>query len=935
MKNKYFISQTDANIIKGVAIVFIVLHNLIHISNPLRHNEFSFFDSISYKFLENLLSWSDHIGIDILSYLGWYGIPVLLFLCGYGLVKKYESNNLEIVSFKEFFISHIGKLFKLILVPYMIFVLLKYIYYGQITSIEDVVYHLTFISNLWPENLHPGVYWFFGVLAQLYLCYYICFYRKSNLNIIVVNVLSVAVLLLCLDPDRQYIMNFIRHQCVGWILPFTSGILYARYNVNIIFKQWWKNLIMFAVCSILLVILGLNGYTWILTPLIAIALAIYLCDFIKKVKYISNFIGYFGTISAMLFVVHPVVRLMYLPNYDDYLGIILFLVYSIFFALLYRLIYVTYNIENSSNKMEEYNLYVYLKKCISFLVERIKNIKKETWIDLAKTYAFFFFFTLVLYIKCKVFLYLIEPEFSNPFTFDRCVSISLFIASFSLVIKNRIWPIVFCFIMDLWLISNMIYYNSCGFFIDIYALKMASNLGGFENSVLALWQNKFLWLFVPTIVLGIVVYFLKQKRRYFVTWILSAIFCYIFQCFGQYERWDYWVDADVIPDHIYNPFARGIFNSFNTLIQCTSGLHILFYDAYDLIYESFESKPTFSEEELDAVNNKLFSTNATEKKIDKLLIVIVESLENWGVNQYSMPNLWSLIEEKPNLHCTRIYQQTRQGVSSDGQMLVHTGMLPLREGVVSMLHPTTAFCSLFDCSPNSTIILPHPDYVWNQNYMNMSYGFKNKWMSLDWNDNEVFTQAIKHVEMGIDRISVITLSSHIPFTNYWDTSTNTLMTPEGMPTLMADYLRSLHHTDKLMAELLEKYKNDPKFSEYTLVITGDHTIFLEDQIAEYSKYLEINQLSIPKPEKCCPLLIFSPKISEDILVDEKCYQMDVFSTVKDLVGIKYYQYNGFGVNVMDSVALKNRPFTPEEALSLSDKIIKNNYIKEKKEEFDN
>jgi hypothetical protein len=38
---------------------------------------------------------------------------------------------------------------------------------------------------------------------------------------------------------------------------------------------------------------------------------------------------------------------------------------------------------------------------------------------------------------------------------------------------------------------------------------------------------------------------------------------------------------------------------------------------------------------------------------------------------------------------------------------------------------------------------------------------------------------------------------------------------------------------------------------------------------------------------------------------------------------------------MDANALQNRPFTPESALELSDKIIKTNYLKEKKKELDN
>lgn len=932
------ISLKDSNTMRGVAILFIVLHNLIHCIHPVVENEFSFCGKLANQFFQALFDGDGSFLMDIFSFLGWYGVPVFLFLSGYGLVKKYETNETSHISFAHFAKYHFVKLFKLLVIPYALFVFVEMVLYKGAISIESILYHLTFTINLWPDEITPGVYWFFGLIMQLYLCYYVFCYRKTSRSILAVNLLSLLALVGCLAADNQAGMYFIRHQCIGWILPFTLGVVYARYNISILFKETWKNACMFALGVALLLLFSLNAYLWLLTPVIAIALAIYLNEGLQKVRFLNRPFLLLGEFSAYLFVVHAIVRRFYgdFVTGSTTVSILLYLLFSVVLAMVCRWLFQAFFEPKKEQKpLRQTVVFAAMATACRWVEEKIKQVKKETWIDLAKTYGFFLLFALVLYIKSKLFLDLIDANFHHQFAFDRCLSISLFIASFSLIIKNRIWPVVFCFLMDLWMISNMIYYNSCGFFIDIHALKMATNLAGFENSVTALWQNKFLWMFVPTLALGIGVFFLKQSKRYFITWALLAVFCYCFQGYAQYERWRHWVDGDYIPSHVYNPFARGIFNSFKTLIQCTSGLHIFFYDAYDLLHESFEGKPTLTEQELEDINTKVFHADAPAVKTEKLLVVIVESLENWGISAYSTPNLWAMMQEKPNLHCTRIYQQTRQGVSSDGQMLVHSGMLPLKEGVVSMLYPSTDFCSLFDCSEQSTIILPHSDDVWNQNYMNLSYGFKNKWISPNWNDDEIFTQAIQHVEKGVDRISVITLSSHLPFTNYWDTSKNTLDTPSDMPTLMADYLRSLHHTDKLMAALLERYKNDPQFADYTLVITGDHTIFLEPQLNEFANYLQGNPLPIAKPEKCCPLIIFSPKITEDITVTDACYQMDILPTVKSLVGIKYHQYNGFGVNVMDANALQNRPFAPEAALELSDKIIKTNYLKEKKKELDN
>lgn len=930
MKN--IITREDSNSMRGLAIVFIVLHNLIHCIH-IPENEFTFYLEFSNKFIANLFDGDWSIFMDILSFLGWYGVPVFLFLSGYGLVKKYEEQKSDVsISFFQFMKYQIGKLFKLIILPYLVYILLYNVIQKGTISFDNIIYQLTFISNLWPDDIRPGVYWFFGLMVQLYTCYYLFIYKRSNKSLIAINIVSFLALVLCIGLNGQLPgMFYIRHQCIGWILPFTLGVLYARYPISIFFNATWKNILVFVLCSALLVLFNLNAYLWLLSPVVAIILALYICDFAKRVKILNNVFVYLGTISAFLFAVHPILR----DNYGSFavanvnVSILIYFSISLLSAIIYKWLHDSLFIHDNKSLKEDVFIGSIIKvsKYIgNKYITVTKKIKKETKIDFLKSIAFCVLFALVLYVKCKLFLNLIDANFYHQFFYDRCISISLFIAAFALIIKNRIWAVVFCFIMDIWLISNMMYYNSCGFFIDIHAIMISYNLSGFEESAFALWQNKFLWMFAPTIVVASLMYFFKQKRRYFITWIVIVIFCYVCSCLGQDERRRFWLDTEDIPSYVYNPLHRGIFNSFTTLIQCNSPLHIIFYDIYDFINIKVAEKPEFTDIELQEIDNKLFNISAKEDSIGKLMIILVESLENWGVSSYSMPNLWKLMQETPHLHCTKIGHQARQGVSSDGQMIVHTGLLPLKEGIVSMEHSSNKYFSLFDCCENSTIVLPHSDDVWNQNYMNQSYGFTKKKISPTWNDNYVFNYAMDCVEEGVERISVVTLGSHIPFTTYWNPSESKLNTPEAMPSLMSAYLRSLHHTDILMAELLDKYKNDPKYADYTLVITGDHTIFLESQLREFNEYLSTVEMQIPRAEKYCPLIIFSPKINENKIVDDECYQMDIFPTIKSLVGTKYYKYNGFGVNVMDSVALKNRPFSSERALDLSDKIIKNNYF---------
>lgn len=75
---------------RGVAIVFIMLHNLLHLVIPTLENEFVFQIERTRFFMNEVFSGGVDVVQDIFSFLGWYGVAVFLFLSGYGLTLKYD-----------------------------------------------------------------------------------------------------------------------------------------------------------------------------------------------------------------------------------------------------------------------------------------------------------------------------------------------------------------------------------------------------------------------------------------------------------------------------------------------------------------------------------------------------------------------------------------------------------------------------------------------------------------------------------------------------------------------------------------------------------------------------------------------------------------------------------------------------------------------------
>ena len=98
-------------------------------------------------------------------------------------------------------------------------------------------------------------------------------------------------------------------------------------------------------------------------------------------------------------------------------------------------------------------------------------------------------------------------------------------------------------------------------------------------------------------------------------------------------------------------------------------------------------------------------------------------------------------------------------------------------------------------------------------------------------------------------------------------------------------------------------------------------------LKDFAPFAQKHNYPIPSEESYCPLIIYSPTIKERTVVDELCYQMDIFPTILHCIGADDYYWKGFGVNLLDSAARHNRKITEDEAYILSDKMIRSDYFR--------
>ena len=304
------LSRDETILMRGVAIFFIMIHNFLHLLLPVKENEFVYNPANFRLFIEHIKNQPEWIWADVFSFLGWYGVVVFIFLSAYGLSMKYESLSTGNESTCHFIIRHWKKTVKLMLLPMILYAVLVSIARSQLFSLKKLFLQLSLVSNFtFPELIEPGVFWFFGLIFQLYVVYRLLIYRRSSLFLLSLSVLSIGIIILYAALNRS--TSMLMHNFIGWMLPFSLGIIVSRYDISCFIDKSWKCYLILISGLFFLILMNANIYTWTLSPLIAVGVSV---SFVKILKS-SSIIKMLGELSAFIFVIHPIVRLIMQSNY--------------------------------------------------------------------------------------------------------------------------------------------------------------------------------------------------------------------------------------------------------------------------------------------------------------------------------------------------------------------------------------------------------------------------------------------------------------------------------------------------------------------------------------------------------------------------------------------------------------------------------------------
>ncbi|QUB67911.1 acyltransferase [Prevotella melaninogenica] len=357
-RRETLLTRVECDALRGLSIIGIFLHNYCHWLRPVvKENEYQYFQRNVDKLYQVLQgSWNELFFFHILSFFGHYGVPVFLFLSAYGLTMKYEKQQPTVptsmlqaqpsLPFFGFIKYHWVKLFRMMIVGFVTFTMVDAITDAPHDyHVMDIIGQMGLFNNLLPnpdDIIWPGPYWFFGLMIQLYIVYRLFLYRRHWAWNVVLIVLCFAIQLSC-EPESEA-LNRWRYNFIGGMLPFGFGVLYARYA-----HAWTTatNLVVFVLSLFAILLMSFSYITWYFVPLVICVAAI---TFVRLLSWIEGVIGnkYFsvmsvfswvGSISAALFVCHPITRKIFIPisrGGEYWTGLLLYIISSLCLAWLFK-----------------------------------------------------------------------------------------------------------------------------------------------------------------------------------------------------------------------------------------------------------------------------------------------------------------------------------------------------------------------------------------------------------------------------------------------------------------------------------------------------------------------------------------------------------------------------------------------------------------------
>ncbi len=467
---------------------------------------------------------------------------------------------------------------------------------------------------------------------------------------------------------------------------------------------------------------------------------------------------------------------------------------------------------------------------------------------------------------------------------------------------------------------NSLYYRQFGAIPGLSALKTD---GIFTPMVISSAADlfsfgDFMLLTSPLIILIIARKWMKSDKPFSRRVRLTALACWLAApplLFVESTYWyRRWTNETVTPDGQ----SFGAYLEINLReMQCASPHKALtdfglFPYLYRAIASAFPPKITLTDHQKNEIADFARSRAESSAPIaanrgKNLILIIVESFNSTTLQTPATPFLNELMSRPSTLTATTLASQIGPGVSSDGQFIYNTGLLPLADEPLVANYAEADYPSLAKSLTgyHSVEIIGEGAALWNHHQTTAAYGYQRLFAGIapDGTDQDgrILSFAANYISESPRPffVEITTISTHVPY-SVPRTSANAAGTG-GSRT--ANYLAALAHFDSELRRFFARLQESGLLDNTVVAITGDHPAPLNSGLADSLLCQSV------------PLIIVNA--GPTVRIDAQASQADVYPTLLDVMGAGV-AYRGVGRSLLSGAP---EP-TPDNARRISELIIR-------------
>lgn len=374
-------------------------------------------------------------------------------------------------------------------------------------------------------------------------------------------------------------------------------------------------------------------------------------------------------------------------------------------------------------------------------------------------------------------------------------------------------------------------------------------------------------------------------------------------------------------------------------------LNYHFLDVFNSLNNTIDKRtplpPEKKEEIKTFLQNKTLNNSSNLKGVGKaknLIVIQVEALQAFVINKSIngkeiTPNLNKWINK--SAYFDNYFYQTASGGTSDAEFLSINSLYPADSGAITSIYYNNEFKGLPKVLKASgysaTVFHGFRESFWNRNIIYPKYGFDNfygeKSYTIDENiglglsDKSFLNQSFEKMKDLKEPYYalLITLSSHFPYDDTKKYDEFNVAPYEN--TLLGDYLKAIHYTDKELGMFLDKLDKEGILENSIIALYGDHHAITKTNESELASFLNIDKFTDLKWAEIqkVPMLIHFPNDMYKGTYNIYGGQVDLYPTLANILGVKANYVMGKDLfNAKEGLAiLRNGSFTDGNIFYLS------------------